>query len=232
MKINRKAATRIRIVIDECIPPIIRDSKWFMYLPMKFLFKDHLSTFMTFKDHALAMTPREFQQVYEQIEPGTIDRATDVNNECILAIMKNIVGKTVLEVGCGDGFLANKMSGTYKVTATDIITDKNLKNKFPSVTFKQANIEKLPFKDASFDTVVTTHTLEHVQNIFQAIEELRRVTKKRLIIVVPMQRPYKYTFDLHLHFFPYPASLMAIMGNRKDSSCDDLRGDLFYIEDK
>ncbi len=232
MKLNRKSASHIRNLLDEFTPPIIGDSQWFMYLPMKLLFKDQARTFMTLKEHALDISPTEFQKVYEQIAPVAIQRATDVNDECIAEILKSIKGKTVLEAGCGNGFLAQKLSEHYKVTATDIIIDKGLKKKYSAITFKQANIEKLPFKDKSFDTVVTTHTLEHVQNIFQSISELRRVTKKRLIIVVPMHRPYKYTFDLHLHFFPYPTSLVAIMGNKKNSSCREIHGDLFYTEDK
>lgn len=36
-----------------------------------------------------------------------------------------------------------------------------------------------------------------------ALAELRRVAKRRLIIVVPKQRNYKYTFELHINFFPY-----------------------------
>jgi hypothetical protein len=59
------------------------------------------------------------------------------------------------------------------------------------------------------------------------------VTKKRLIVVVPKQRPYKYTFDLHLHFFPYEHSLRTIMGpNHGAVFCKDVGGDLFYVEDK
>jgi ubiquinone/menaquinone biosynthesis C-methylase UbiE len=88
----------------------------------------------------------------------------------------------------------------------------------------------LPFGDASFDTVICTHTLEHVRNIHQAVSELRRVTGRRLIIVVPKQRPYRYTFDLHLHFFPYKSNFLTLMGNQA-SVCQEIGGDIFYVED-
>jgi hypothetical protein len=42
----------------------------------------------------------------------------------------------------------------------------------------------------------------HVQDAHAALEELRCVAKRRLIVVLPKQRPYRYTFDLHLRFFP------------------------------
>ncbi|MDZ7762755.1 MAG: methyltransferase domain-containing protein [Desulfovermiculus sp.] len=86
---------------------------------------------------------------------------------------------------------------------------------YPQVTFRQAELPLLPFIDQMFDTVVCTHTLEHIPDIRQAVKELRRVAKKRLIIVLPRQRPYRYTFDLHLHFFPYAWSVLLAMGEKR-----------------
>ena len=73
----------------------------------------------------------------------------------------------------------------------------------------QANLERMPFPDRQFDTVLCTHTLEHVQDLAGALSELRRLHRDRLIIVLPRQRPYRYSFDLHLRFYPYRHSLHA-----------------------
>jgi len=230
MKLSRKLAVKINFFLDQCIPPIVRDSKWFVIIPLKILFKDKAHIFMEFKSKAFEMTEIEFSEMYKEIEPVLLGERTDLNNACINEILNNIFGHSVLEVGCGKCFLAEKISERHQVTATDIVIDPQLINKYPNIYFKTANIEKMPFKDKEFDTVVCTHTLEHVRNIFQALKELRRVTKKRLIIVVPKQRPYYFTFNLHLHFFPYKHSLLAIMGN-KNNSCKEIDGDFFYIED-
>lgn len=45
--------------------------------------------------------------------------------------------------------------------------------------------------------------LEHVKDLKKATKELLRVTKKRLIIVLPRQREYRYVADLHIRYFPY-----------------------------
>ena len=140
------------------------------------------------------------------------------------------MGESVLEVGCGRGYLAGLLSNNYRVTASDLMASSNLRSKYPQVQFVEANIQSLPFKKSQFDTVVCTHTLEHVQDIFTALIELRRVTKKRLIIVVPKQRPYRYTFNLHLHFFPYAWSVRSVFGHRPTSKLEDAGGDWFYIE--
>jgi ubiquinone/menaquinone biosynthesis C-methylase UbiE len=116
------------------------------------------------------------------------------------------------------------------VTATDIVLDESAVARYPDVNFTAANVEDLPFPDRSFDTVVCTHTLEHVQNLQQAIGELRRVARRRVIIVVPRQRPYKYGFNLHIHFFPYAWSLQGYLGYRENAVICNL-GDWYYHED-
>lgn len=232
IKLSRDFTEKIRFIIDQCVPPIIRDLRWFMILPLRFVFKSKANIFLDFKQKANQLSRKQFEDIYKII--GTEEwRITDLNSGSIEKILKSIKGKTVLEVGCGKGYLAKKLADKYLITAADIAIDEHLKKISPMIKLKAANIEALPFKNMSFDTVISTHTLEHVQNIYTAISELRRVTKKRLIIVVPKQRPYQYTFDLHLHFFPYIFSLMMVMndGKKRRSVCNEIGRDLFYIED-
>jgi len=231
MNISRSTALKIHFFYDQILPPIIRDSKWFMSIPLKLMYKKDSTLIKEFKNNAMKLDDSKFSETYRHVQP-LVTRETDLNENCVDAILSNIVGKTVLEVGCGKGYLAKKLAKKNRVTAADIVIDQDLVTENPTIQFKIANIENLPFKDKEFDTVVCTHTLEHVQNIFNAIKNLKRVTKKRLIVVVPKQRPYKYTFDLHLHFFPYELSLLTIMNtNGNIGSCKVVGGDLLYIED-
>jgi ubiquinone/menaquinone biosynthesis C-methylase UbiE len=117
------------------------------------------------------------------------------------------------------------------VTATDIIISDEARSRAPSATFLEANVEALPFPDRQFDTVVCTHTLEHVRDLAKSLSELRRLAKKKLVIVVPKQRPYRYTFDLHLHFFPYRSSLLGAFGKSLGTvSLREVGGDWLYTE--
>ena len=43
----------------------------------------------------------------------------------------------------------------------------------------------LPFKDKSFDFVVLSHVLEHCYNPFNVLNEVKRVSKDKILIVVP-----------------------------------------------
>ena len=224
-------------MIDEFIPPVIRDSNIFSLIVFKLLYKllykNKGDIFLTFKQKASGISEQEFKKIYTIVN-SIESRETDLNVGCEKEIMRNVVGDSVLEVGCGKGYLSKKLSRKYAVIACDMVVDKQIIKNEPGIKFRQGNVENLPFASRKFDSVICTHTLEHVQNLFTAISELRRVTKRRLIIVVPKQRPYRFTFDLHLHFFPYIHSLESIMknGSNQRSSCREIDGDLFYAEDR
>lgn len=64
----------------------------------------------------------------------------------------------------------------------------------------------------------------------KAYEELRRVCKRKLIIIVPCQREYHYTMDFHVQFFPYTHSLLQFTGNN-NAICKKVGNDLFYEEE-
>jgi len=55
-----------------------------------------------------------------------------------------------------------------------------------------ADIQSLPFKPKIFDETRCFHVLEHVSNPKQALKELKRVTKGRIIIRVPIWHLYSY----------------------------------------
>jgi ubiquinone/menaquinone biosynthesis C-methylase UbiE len=206
-----------------------------MWLPFKLLFKDKAHIFLNFKNIALQISEEEFCRTYEEVSSVGVQRETDLNKGCITEIEKNILGDKVLEVGCGRGYLANILSTKYEIIACDINISQQLIHKYPNIRFKQENIQNLSFRDNEFDTVICTHTLEHVQYFNIAIKELRRVTKKRLIVVVPKQRPYKYTFDLHLHFFPFEHTFFNHMLPTNKIVAQELKeiqGDWYYQEDK
>ncbi len=228
--INRSAALKVYYVIDHMLPPIIRDSRWLMKFPLWLVFGRHYRTYMNFKDNVTHMTEKEFRDIYVKVSDTAITRRTDLNQPSIDKILEHTSGSNVIDVGCGHGYMASLLSKKHNVTAVDIVISDSLKQQHPRINFQEASVESLPFEDQMFDTVICSHTLEHVCDIQGAIKELRRIGKK-LIIVVPRQRPYKYTFDLHINFFPYLHSLRLTMGKTtKQVMCDDAGGDTFYME--
>lgn len=229
MPIPRSASLRIRNLLDNWLPASLRDSRVVMTPLLRVALGPHADEFMAFKNGAFEMSPEEFADVYRRVAGSEVQGETDLNASCTEAILQQIRGRRVLEVGCGRGWLATRMADVASsVTASDIVLS-DATRAMDNVTFEEASVESLPYGDSSFDVVVCTHTLEHVQNLARALSELRRVAAEHLVIVVPKERPYRYSFNLHLHFFPYPWSWQAVAGSVPGATLRDL-DDWFYVE--
>lgn len=231
MRLTREFTNKINWIFDNILPPILRDSRVFMKIPFFLLFGKKSDCFMEFKEKAIFFNKQEFKKYYEYLADKHIQRETDLSKSSIENIIKNLVGDRVLDIACGRGFLSKKIAIDLKkeVYGIDISLPPSYKES-NNPKFYEGNIEHIDFPDKFFNTVICAHTLEHVQDIDKAICELRRVSRDRLIIVVPKQREYKFTFDLHINFFPYEHSLTKIMKNTK-GICRTFENDIIYIED-
>lgn len=102
-------------------------------------------------------------------------------------IVKRCEGK-VLDVGAGDGYITNKIKEKGHPVVGLEISDKRIKNakeKY-NLDFVKGDANNLPFEDGSFDTVVASEVLEHLDNLGQGLKEAIRVAKKKVIITLPI----------------------------------------------
>jgi len=97
-----------------------------------------------------------------------------------------IVGKTVLDMGCGSGrySIALAKAGAKQVVGVDVQA-KSFKaasdwcqRKCLPVEFQEAHVLSLPFENESFDFVFCNGVIHHSESIEQGIRELKRVLKK------------------------------------------------------
>jgi SAM-dependent methyltransferase len=229
---RRETTNAIRYVLEELIPPVFRDSR-----AMRWLFRLHwgqlIDDLERFRERIPFVTPEEYKDVYER-HPRVQDE-TDNSAACIERLAATLVGRTVLDVGCGTGFLLQNLSEIMPDrdwTGVDFIVEEGTRRRPAGLKFRQANIEALPFADAAFDTVICTHVLEHILDLRRAIAELRRVTAQRLILIVPREREYRFTFNPHLHFFPYKHSFLRyLVPIPARYGIEDIGRDIFYFED-
>ena len=184
---------------------------------------------MNFKTEILKIPDQELLNIYTDIDSRSRDRKTDLNNNTIKKINSIISSKSenLIDVGCGNGFLLNKIKLPLSKFGCDVFDENKYKN---SQTFKYSkqNIKSLKFKDNFFDTVICCHTIEHIPDINSAVNELKRIAKREIIIVVPKQRFYFYTLDLHLHFFPDRFSIINLIGLNRHTLFE-IDGDWLYI---
>lgn len=97
----------------------------------------------------------------------------------------------VLDAGCGSGRMLFELGKRYaKVIGSDFSIGLMKKAKdigVPADGFVQADIENLPFKDETFDTVLCVRVIQHLKPKQQlmAVKEMARVLKKggRLILM-------------------------------------------------
>ncbi|RJP80710.1 MAG: 3-demethylubiquinone-9 3-O-methyltransferase [Candidatus Zixiibacteriota bacterium] len=98
--------------------------------------------------------------------------------------MGEIRGRSVLEAGCGWGFLARNFADDgARVTALDPspvtldLARRHHRTATVPIRFVQGVAEHLPFPEASFDLVTATDMLEHVADLDACLAEFARVLK-------------------------------------------------------
>ncbi|HTU68103.1 MAG TPA: class I SAM-dependent methyltransferase [Steroidobacteraceae bacterium] len=232
---RRESVNFIRYVLEEWIPPVLRDSA-----PMRWLFRGYWGRFVDdlekFRANIHHVTPAEYADIYRRMP--RIQHGTDNSEACIARLAELLTPGTVCDVGCGTGYLVGELSRRSarpagEFTGVDFQLEPGIAERVPGAHFREADIEALPFADGAFSTVVCTHVLEHVLDIGKTIAQLRRVAAQRLLVIVPLEREYRFTFNPHVHFFPYPHSFLRhIVPVPKTARCEVIGRDLLYIEER
>ena len=102
----------------------------------------------------------------------------------IISLIPNCV-ESVLDVGCGDGCIINKLHDEgYESYGIDI-SSKALS--YVKCRKKQMPCDNLQFEDNSFDLIISSEMIEHLDDttFVNSLEEMERVSRKYIIISVP-----------------------------------------------
>ncbi len=93
-------------------------------------------------------------------------------------------GKTVLDLGCGGGFMAEAMAAKgARVTGVDPAREalaaarRHAEAQGLEIDYREGAGEALTFADASFDIVVSCDALEHVEDLDKVLDEIARVVR-------------------------------------------------------
>jgi ubiquinone/menaquinone biosynthesis C-methylase UbiE len=102
--------------------------------------------------------------------------------------------ETLLDVGCGEGVLAERWARRLTdgaVVGIDV-DDPRLRAEWenrsaPNLTFEVGDAARLFFGDAAFDTVTAIEVLEHVADPVAALREIARVAGRWMLVSVPRE---------------------------------------------
>ena len=105
----------------------------------------------------------------------------------ITKALKKYKSKLILDIGCGLGYITEKISQNRKIIGVDL-DKKSLKfaqkKTGGKIMFVVANALNLPFKSSSFDGVVASQLIEHMPNDKAFVREVNRIIKLRGIFVI------------------------------------------------
>jgi ubiquinone/menaquinone biosynthesis C-methylase UbiE len=107
-------------------------------------------------------------------------------------IIQDLEFDSVIDLGCGEGHLLKSLSNLVdhkKSAAIEIDPDevKDAVINLPNCDVRQASIYNIPFHDNSFELVICTEVLEHLDNPTLALNEISRVSSKYILLSVPRE---------------------------------------------
>jgi ubiquinone/menaquinone biosynthesis C-methylase UbiE len=117
-----------------------------------------------------------------------------IRARAMIPLMTAEAGAEVLDAGCGPGINSITLSQHgLRVTSIDADPEKletlEVLKRFlaPSLKLERADVCRLPFEDSSFDKILCSEVLEHIEDDHGAVSEFARVLRPGglLVITVP-----------------------------------------------
>jgi ubiquinone/menaquinone biosynthesis C-methylase UbiE len=91
-------------------------------------------------------------------------------------------GSLVCDVGCGTGFSMEELNKEFEVVGLDISMHMLRIAKRNGNIVVCGDFSRMPFKDKSFESVVSISTLQWARDYIRVAYELKRITKSKSVV--------------------------------------------------
>jgi 2-polyprenyl-3-methyl-5-hydroxy-6-metoxy-1,4-benzoquinol methylase len=124
----------------------------------------------------------------------------ELKNKKMLSYLELDRNGLVLDVGCNDGFLLNRLKLTYKIRGVGIdLSWKAIKSALDNNIFQNiyfvSNAEEFSLKNGIFDYILNFDVLEHLENPDKCVSEISRVLKKNgRVLIYVINKKDKFTW--------------------------------------
>jgi SAM-dependent methyltransferase len=211
--LTKKLTARVNKLIELFVPPVLADRKWvaclFNYLQGR-----------NFQYYDVTKDPVNFPRC---------NRDSDCTDAMLKAAQDLVVGKRVLDIGCGSGRLMKRLATNR---AECIGVDPNQANeKGDNWQIFNGFVEDFDFPESNFDTVISFKTLEHIPAPKTVLQSWKKLARYRIVLVLPCQRYRRYVYDGHINFFPDEFQLRNQLGLSEHAIVKKLDYDWLIYED-
>lgn len=121
---------------------------------------------------------------------STSRRQAEVVESTIAALNRNSLD--LIEIGCGTGWLCDRLSRFGRVTGTDLSEEvlRKASEKWPAIRFISGDFFTLDLQPESFDVVVTLEVLSHVADQRDFVARLAKLLKPGgMLLLATQNRP-------------------------------------------
>lgn len=149
MVLTRSFTNKVNWMLDNLLPPFVRDSRLCMTPLFRLLFGGRARDFMEFKERAPFLSAEGLTRYYERLADCHLARETDLTPTLVEQVAGVVQRETVLDAGCGRGYLARRLvrNGTLTVTGMDIcVAEGQLAS--ANLQFCRGFIGDIPFRTA------------------------------------------------------------------------------------
>ena len=234
-----------RLLIDS-LPEVIRNSKT-LFLIARTLFNLPPELFYFREKYSKQLLP-DLSIFYDSNSTYSLPRissSTDINSlhmKLIESYFWREKPLTVLDAGCGTGYVINHLSNSLKNTyfigvdyqppCEDIVNSR--------VDYRSGDLlkELRKIKDNSIEFVVCAHVIEHLTSPEDVVRHLKRIACKCLIIICPLEKKYRWGMNYHVNFFPNSDHFISFLCSAffrdttqsLEGAIYERLGDIMYVE--